>query len=123
MPLRMHTVVVFGDSLSDIGKKWKTKSGKMARLENPMFVGPTGRFSDCRNWTDFIFEEASGPSMIVDTAKGTMLSVGHTSFTKARVERVPDPFQYANYAEGGACGDPPGGKALSWGRSRSRSMR
>jgi GDSL-like Lipase/Acylhydrolase len=109
MPLRMHSVIVFGDSLSDIGKKWKTKSGKMARATNQMYVSPTGRFSDCRNWTDFMFEAATGMTMIVDSASSTIaISERHHSFTKQ--SEVPGAFQYANYAEGGACGDTPATK-------------
>jgi len=105
----MDTVVVFGDSLSDIGKKWTTKSGRAARLGNEMYVSPTGRFSDCRNWTDFMFEAASGVTMVVGTASGTIAnSEKHTSFTKAC--SAPGGFQYANYAEGGACGDTPASK-------------
>ena len=125
MPLRMHTVVVFGDSLSDIGKKWTTKSGRMARATSQMYVSPTGRFSDCRNWTDFMFEAATGLSMVVDTAEGTIaLSGRHTSlqedsrvlytFTESGALN-PECFRYANYAEGGACGDTPASKAAFLG--------
>jgi GDSL-like Lipase/Acylhydrolase len=125
MPLRMHTVVVFGDSLSDIGKKWTTKSGRMARATNQMYVSPTGRFSDCRNWTDFMFEAATGSTMIVGTAEGTIaLSGRHTSLQEdSRVLYTfsesgalnPECFRYANYAEGGACGDTPASKAAFLG--------
>jgi hypothetical protein len=102
----MHSVIVFGDSLSDIGKKWKTKSGKMARATNQMYVSPTGRFSDCRNWTDFMFEAATGLSMIVGTAKDTIaLSARHTSLSRSSLVINASPedsdpwyFQYANYA-------------------------
>ena len=108
-PLRMDTVVVFGDSLSDIGKKWTTKSGRAARLGNEMYVSPTGRFSDCRNWTDFMFEAATGMTMVVDSASSTYAnSEKHMSFTKQ--SEVPGAFQYVNYAEGGACGDTPASK-------------
>jgi hypothetical protein len=109
----MHTVVVFGDSLSDIGKKWTTKSGRAARAFNEMYVSPTGRFSDCRNWADFMFEAATGLTMIVDTAESTIsLSKRHTSFKRENVVLADDRkrFRYANYAEGGACGDKPASK-------------
>jgi hypothetical protein len=124
MPLRMHTVVVFGDSLSDIGKKWTTKSGRMARATNQMYVSPTGRFSDCRNWTDFMFEAATGTTMVVDTAEATTaLSARHTSLQKAGLvldtsesgALNPECFRSANYAEGGACGDTPASKAAFLG--------
>src|SRR4051812_17025179 len=121
MPLRMHTVVVFGDSLSDIGKKWTTKSGRMARATNQMYVSPSGRFSDCRNWTDFMFEAATGLTMIAGSAEKTIaLSARHTSLTKDSLVLAPAAsdgwfFQYANYAEGGACGDKPASKAAFLG--------
>jgi lysophospholipase L1-like esterase len=122
----MHTVVVFGDSLSDIGKKWTTKSGRAARATKQMYVSPTGRFSDCRNWTDFMFEAATGLTMLAETAETTIaLSARHTSLTKSSLvvdtkHAVSDPasfgyFQYANYAEGGACGDTPASKAAFLG--------
>ena len=124
--LQLDTVVVFGDSLCDIGKKWKTKSGKLAISSGDMYVSPTGRFSDCRNWTDFMFEEASGTTMVQGTPEATIkTSVQFTSLKPGNVLlNGPNSFQYANYAEGGACGDtPPGAGPLSWGISNSRSMR
>ena len=123
MPLRMNTVVVFGDSLSDIGNKWVTKAGRMARLINQVRVSPSGRFSDCRTWTDYMYEEATGDSLIVDTAAETIKrSREHTSYGsknsmaqygsyKKRSIGAPPPFGYANYAEGGACGYRPIEKA------------
>jgi phospholipase/lecithinase/hemolysin len=72
LPMRMDTVVVFGDSLSDIGKKWKTNSGKAALWAGEMYVSPTGRYSDCRNWTDFMVEAATGKTMIVGSAENTI---------------------------------------------------
>jgi hypothetical protein len=109
MARRIRTVVVFGDSLSDIGKKWTTKSGRMARLVNEMYVSPTGRFSDCRNWTDFMFEEAGGASLVGTTAEGSyQRSQQHMSLSAAsRVDLGADSFSYLNYAEGGACADTP----------------
>jgi phospholipase/lecithinase/hemolysin len=111
-PLRMDTVVVFGDSLSDIGKKWKTTSGKTAIKTNQMYVSPTGRFSDCRNWTDFMFEAATGATMIADTPTTTIaISERFTSLSYMNPVLNQafhnEAFQYANYAEGGACGDTP----------------
>ena len=64
----MDTVLVFGDSLSDIGRKWKTKAGRMATSTNQMYVSSSGRFSDCRNWTDYMIEAATGKSLVVDSA-------------------------------------------------------
>jgi hypothetical protein len=123
MPLRMNTVVVFGDSLSDIGNKWVTKSGRLARLFKQVRVSPSGRFSDCRTWTDYMYEAATGKTLIVDSAAATIkLSRQHTSYDSKncmaqyasynrRPEGAPPPFGYANYAEGGACGYRPVEKA------------
>jgi len=110
LPVRMDTVVVFGDSLSDIGKKWKTNSGEFAIMAGEMYVSPTGRYSDCRNWTDFMFEAASGgTTLVADTAEETIAqSKLFGSFSKT--SRFQESFQYANYAEGGACGDTPATK-------------
>jgi lysophospholipase L1-like esterase len=110
-PVRMNSVVVFGDSLSDIGKKWTSKSGRAARVGKAMYVSPTGRFSDCRNWADFMFEAASGESLVVGSAEGSIAkSEKHFTYTPDSVVLATDQrkrFWYANYAEGGACGDEP----------------
>ncbi|MBV8408146.1 MAG: hypothetical protein JOY64_10985 [Alphaproteobacteria bacterium] len=109
----MDSVIVFGDSLSDIGKKWLTKSGRLAKFTNQMHTSPTGRFSDCRNWTDFMYEAATGDSLLTGTAaEAVAKSADHTSYSK---ECAAFGFQYANYAEGGACGDRPASKALFLG--------
>ena len=112
-PVRMDTVVVFGDSLSDIGKKWTTTTGQFAINQNEMFVSPTGRFSDCRNWTDFMYEEATGSTLIVDSAAASIgRSSYFTTFSKNSVTPMVGTtprFRYANYAEGGACGYSPAG--------------
>ena len=110
-PMLMNSVIVFGDSLSDIGRKWTTKSGKMARATNQMYVNPSGRFSDCRNWTDYMIEEATGQSLVVSSASGTIaLSKMHITLSSESMFSCEHPFQYANYAEGGACGDTPASK-------------
>jgi phospholipase/lecithinase/hemolysin len=114
LPTRMHTVVVFGDSLCDIGKKWKSTTGALAKWTHAMYVSPTGRYSDCRNWTDFMVEAAGGKSMVALTPEETITkSVGFTSLKKGNVlssdSSSSQPFLYANYAEGGACGDAPPG--------------
>ncbi|MGE4239180.1 MAG: SGNH/GDSL hydrolase family protein [Ramlibacter sp.] len=108
----MDSVVVFGDSLSDIGRKWKTKSGKMATATNQMYVNPSGRFSDCRNWCDYMIEAATGQPQVTRTAEGTIaLSKMHIELSEDSLFGSLDhPFQYVNYAEGGACGDKPASK-------------
>lgn len=107
-PMLMDTVLVFGDSLSDIGRKWKTKAGRMATSTNQMYVSSSGRFSDCRNWTDYMIEAATGKSLVVDSAAGTIsLSKMHTSLSNESLLEGLNSFYFANYAEGGACGDKP----------------
>ncbi len=120
MPFMMESVIVFGDSLSDIGRKWVTKAGKAALFMNEMYVSPSGRYSDCRNWTDFMIEEATGKSLVAGTAQDTIAaSAKHINLSKRSMLCSDDdlfaPFQYANYAEGGACGDTPASKAAFLG--------
>ena len=112
MPHIMESVVVFGDSLSDIGRKWTTKSGRAAITFNEMYVSPSGRFSDCRNWTDFMIEDAGARSLVNGSAENTVArSQRHLNFSKqSGIYSDADqfhPFHYANYADGGACGMTP----------------
>ena len=71
MPPINH-VIIFGDSLSDIGRKAKTIMGKAALAMGQMTINITNRFSDCRNWTDFMFEDASGSSLITENHSDTI---------------------------------------------------
>lgn len=108
MPQQIDTVVVFGDSLSDIGRKWTTKAGKMARATGQMTVNETGRFSDCRNWCDYMVEAATGQSLVVHSAAGSIAASSmHLTLGAESGFACTNPFQYVNYAEGGACGDTP----------------
>ena len=110
---QIRNVVVFGDSLSDIGNKWRTSIGKFARTFGLMTVNPSGRFSDCRNWTDFMYQEAAGIELVTGTAKDAVAaSRVHLRLTRnshwLNQAITPDKaFLYANYAEGGACGSVP----------------
>lgn len=127
MPTQIKNVIVFGDSLSDIGIKWKTGFGMVGQLIKEMYVSPTGRFSDCRNWTDYMYQEATGKSLFAHTAKQTIdNSLKHTTLTSDSYVELTKPghvpldedsksFTYANYAEGGACGDKPHEKAAVLG--------
>lgn len=56
----IKNIVILGDSMSDIGNKWLTPSGQLGRLAKRMRVNETGRFSDGRNWTDFLVEWSTG---------------------------------------------------------------
>lgn len=124
MATRFRNVIVFGDSLSDIGLKVKTPMGKFAKGIRQMTTTPTGRFSDCRNWTDHMYEAATGgQSLIAGDASTTKIrSRRHQSLTpQSLVSLPPGPhqgpgtkpearhFYYANYAMGGDCGGIPNG--------------
>jgi len=112
---QIRNVIVFGDSLSDIGVKWMTGMGKFAKKIGAMTVNPSGRFSDCRNWTDFMYEEAAGRTLVTGTPAATITaSRPHLRLTQQSGWLNPSlpahkRFFYANYAEGGACGGIPTG--------------
>lgn len=110
MSTRFENVVIFGDSLSDIGIKVKTASGWMGKNFSDMTTNPTGRFSDCRNWTDHMYEDATGGQTLMKASlKDTLAaSENHQSFHDGgKWKHATNWFRYANYAEGGACGDTP----------------
>jgi phospholipase/lecithinase/hemolysin len=112
VPTQISNVIVFGDSLSDIGKKVQTFGGKFAKKAGLMTVNPSGRFSDCRNWTDFMYEEATGKSLMTgDPTSSKTVSRLFQSFGQSSIVTIPNHnnknFAYANYAEGGACGGIP----------------
>lgn len=106
---RFDNVVVFGDSLSDIGTKWTQPMGRVARKIKEMTVSPVGRFSDCRNWADHMYETATGDTLIKGTPQSTIArSRRHTSFSgMSQIDMGRMSFKYANYAEGGATGGIP----------------
>src|SRR5215470_9594433 len=86
MALEINTVIVFGDSLSDIGKKWTSGVGRFARFIKQIRVNGSGRFSDCRNWTDHMFEDATGRTMVSDSDSETIkISEKFTSYSTRSV--------------------------------------
>jgi hypothetical protein len=104
-------VIVFGDSLSDIGRKWKQPMGRVAgNLPSNglrmLAVSATGRFSDSKNWTDYMFEAAAGQGLIASTREETILNSGEYHRLSSRWIEPPggSRFRYANYAVGGAVG-------------------
>jgi phospholipase/lecithinase/hemolysin len=128
---RFHNVIVFGDSLSDIGLKVQTFMGKFAKGIGEMTTNPTGRFSDCRNWTDHMYESATGGRRLVlgsvtETKQASrkhqalttqaFIDLGHQAAPPARTGTPPPPtslsFYYANYAMGGDCGGIPADATL-----------
>jgi len=60
----INNVVILGDSMSDIGNKWLWPTGQLGRLFGAMRVNETGRFSDGKNWTDFLVEWSTGDALM-----------------------------------------------------------
>jgi phospholipase/lecithinase/hemolysin len=93
--------------MSDIGNKRLSGMGRFARAIGAMRTNAVGRFSDCKNWTDFIWEWAGGATMIEkDADRSNELTAYHRKLNKhARWGTPPSAgFSYVNYAEGGAMG-------------------
>jgi lysophospholipase L1-like esterase len=106
--MRFANVVVMGDSLSDIGIKAQTTLGRVVKALGAMTTNPSGRFSDCRNWCDHMFEAASGQTLMAgDASTALAASRRHQSFGALSATPGAASFRYANYAEGGACGATP----------------
>jgi hypothetical protein len=129
--VKFENVIIFGDSLSDIGHmldsnlsllrhlhklSWtnqevhtEERSWWQAQLEPILHLHETGRFSDCRNWTDYMITETSNTNLIDSTIQKTRsLSQPFQSFTDYSLLCLDnEPFRYANYAVGGACGFTP----------------
>ncbi|RYZ42167.1 MAG: hypothetical protein EOO71_09040 [Myxococcaceae bacterium] len=114
--IKIDNLIIFGDSMSDIGNKGDTGLGMFANAVGLMQVNALGRFSDGKNWTDFLWEWAGGISMFraadpfgpASSAKAQSLeaTLVHRSLT---VDSNQDsgfnrPITYVNYAEGGAMG-------------------
>lgn len=104
-------VVVFGDSLSDIGRKWSQPMGMVASCIpedglRMLAVSATGRFSDSKNWTDYMFEATAGRDLISPSREATILASGEYHRLSSRWIQPPggSRFRYANYAVGGAVG-------------------
>lgn len=111
----VKTVAVLGDSLSDLGQKWTSTSGRMGRLVREMRVNETGRFSDGRNWVDYLWQWATGEDLLVtDASTAIAKSSAHFSWPAAYENSLRDLWQghsfmwtaMCNYAQGGAVADP-----------------
>ncbi|MFJ3671177.1 hypothetical protein ACIPSE_32420 [Streptomyces sp. NPDC090106] len=89
-------LVVLGDSMSDIGNKWTWPTGELGRLLNALSLGgmrvnETGRFSDGKNWTDFLVEWATGESIMWGNRDVTLAaSSQHRSLTSGAEMWVND---------------------------------
>ncbi len=107
MPIEVKNLIIFGDSMSDIGNKREQGMGIVARGLGLMRTNAVGRFSDTRNWTDLLWEWAGGSRLVwKDQETSLENTVVHRTLT---VDSNQDsgfgrPFYYCNYAEGGAMG-------------------
>lgn len=108
-PTPVQNLIVLGDSLSDIGIKRTAPAGMFARAAGLMRTNEVGRYSDGKNWTDFVVEWMGGGSLIgADKDETESLTKVHRSLTEVQSNVVGSnagnllPVRYANYAEGGA---------------------
>ncbi len=122
---RIKRVIIFGDSMSDIGRMLQERSlpGGVSG------VSRTGRFSDGRNWVDYLWQHMIGfkrdGEMFVDgnrkqTRKNSKKHM-HLSRDAVAVNRLGESCQLVCYAEGGAVANP-SKKGISWGNSIARKM-
>ncbi|MEC3916514.1 SGNH/GDSL hydrolase family protein [Nocardia sp. CDC160] len=109
MPTAIQNLVILGDSLSDIGIKREAPAGMFARAAGMMRTNEVGRYSDGKNWTDFLVEWIGGQPLIRANKKETEdATAPHRKLTTdslvlgTTVNALPFPVRYANYAEGGA---------------------
>jgi lysophospholipase L1-like esterase len=122
---KIYNFIVFGDSMSDIGIKRETYLIRAVRFGQAVLpiaslirINEIGRFSDRKNWTDFLWEWSGGETMIwkdKDTANklsNNHKSLAHTTGKSGTGSRVGSPqvnstgdkLVYLNYAQGGAMG-------------------
>lgn len=105
--INIKNLIIFGDSMSDIGNKRETVMGVVARALGLMRTNEIGRYSDGRNWTDFLWEWAGARSMVqTDRATTYSNTEVHRSLTadSSQDSGFGRPITYCNYAEGGAMG-------------------
>ncbi|MFI2473354.1 SGNH/GDSL hydrolase family protein [Nocardia xishanensis] len=108
-PTPIQNLIVLGDSLSDIGIKRTAPAGRFARAAGLMRTNEVGRYSDGKNWTDFLVEWMGGTSLIGANKDETeSLTKVHRTLTGVQSNIIGSnagslpPVRYANYAEGGA---------------------
>lgn len=97
-------IAIFGDSMSDLGRKKDTGSGILARFLHLMRVNEVGRYSDSKNWADYLWEWSGGTSFIDNQDKKTtdILTKNHFSLDNSTHGSVDGKFSFVNYAVGGA---------------------
>ena len=108
MPIALQNLIVLGDSLSDIGIKRDAPTGMFARAAGAMRTNEVGRYSDGKNWTDYLIEWTGADPLVKGDAKktedATKLHRSLTNYSLLLGTRAGEnpPLHYANYAEGGA---------------------
>ncbi|MFC9998238.1 SGNH/GDSL hydrolase family protein [Nocardia sp. NPDC127526] len=108
MPTAIQNLIVLGDSLSDIGIKREAPTGMLARATRKMRTNEVGRYSDGKNWTDFLVEWMGAESLIrhtkteTDDATAPHRSLTNDSLLLGTGTGGLGPVRYANFAEGGA---------------------
>ncbi len=108
MPIALQNLIVLGDSLSDIGIKRKAPTGMFARAAGAMRTNEIGRYSDGKNWTDYLIEWTGADPLVQGDAKTTEDATKHhrslttNSLLLGTQAGENPPLHYANYAEGGA---------------------
>ncbi|BFO68472.1 SGNH/GDSL hydrolase family protein [Chryseobacterium sp. KCF3-3] len=97
-------IVILGDSMSDVGIKKNTITGLLARATGAMRVNSVGRFSDTKNWTDFVWEWSGGESLIdgKDKKQTNALTEKHMSLKESTHGSPGNRLSFVNYAVGGA---------------------
>ncbi|MGV9674111.1 hypothetical protein ACWDSJ_02410 [Nocardia sp. NPDC003482] len=105
----LQNLIVLGDSLSDIGTMDITVLGTIAKAARKMTTNETGRYSDGRNWTDFLYEWVGSDKLVVLNADATReKSTIFRSLTAQSQIPLSNTVQngplvrYANLAKGGA---------------------
>jgi phospholipase/lecithinase/hemolysin len=100
--VNIKNVVILGDSMSDIGNKWTWPSGEMGRAIGAMRVNEVGRFSDGKNWTDFLVEYSSGRTLMWGDRQITIRNSSRYLTLSGDSSLEEEDINYVNYAMGGA---------------------
>lgn len=97
-------IVILGDSMSDFGIKKNTIMGMVARAAGAMRVNTVGRFSDTKNWADYMWEWSGGESLIdgKDKKQADALTAKHMSLKESTQGSPGNRLSFVNYAVGGA---------------------
>ena len=97
---KISRVVIFGDSVSDIGNMKARNLSKLPMVQ----LNEWGRFSDGKNWVDYFWESVGGTMFDRgDVSKTLKESKQHLSLATA-ASGGKGKMELVNYAEGGAVG-------------------